>query len=205
MKNMIIGIENFKEMIEDNVYYVDKTHLIEDMFSNKVTLYIRPRRFGKTLNMSMLYYFFSNKEDSREFFKGLKITENKEMMKHMNQYPTIFITLKDMKRDHIEGYRKELSYIISLVMGKNIELLTSPYLDESERELMKSYRTRKSDLNEIEKALSDISRCLYLHYHKKVIILIDEYDVPLNYAYEKGYYDETVEFISGVFFGTKNQ
>ena len=199
MKNMIIGIENFKEMIEDNVYYVDKTQLIEDMFSNKVTLYIRPRRFGKTLNMSMLYYFFSNKEDSRELFKDLKITENKEMMKHMNQYPTIFITLKDMRRDSLEEYRKEFAYIISLIIVKNRELLSSPYLDEDDRKLMQDYRSQKSGLKRIDCALNDICRCLYLHYHKKVIILIDEYDVPLNYAYEEGHYDECVRFISSIF------
>ena len=96
MKKIPSGIENFKRMIEQDFYYVDKTDLIRDVLNNQVVLYARPRRFGKTLNMSMLYYFFSNKEDSRELFKSLKIAEDEEAMQHMNQYPTVFMTLKDM-------------------------------------------------------------------------------------------------------------
>lgn len=97
MKQISTGIEDFKTVIDNDYYYVDKTQLIADVFSNAVMLYTRPRRFGKTLNMSMLYYFFSNKEkDNAYLFEGLKITENKEMMKHQNQYPVIYITLKDL-------------------------------------------------------------------------------------------------------------
>ena len=199
MKNMIIGIENFKEMIEDNVYYVDKTHLIEDMFSNKVTLYTRPRRFGKTLNMSMLYYFFSNKEDGRELFKGLKITENTEMMKHMNQYPVIVMTLKDLRESSMESIYEYYAEMVSDLLGRHQELFESEKLNDRDKELLRKYEYCECNPSQLKKALYYISRCLYLHYHKKVIILIDEYDVPLNYAYEKGYYDEMVEFISGIF------
>ena len=199
MKNMIIGIENFKEMIEDNVYYVDKTQLIEDMFSNKVTLYIRPRRFGKTLNMSMLYYFFSNKEDSRELFKGLRVCSNAEMMKHMNQYPVIVMTLKDLRESSMESIYEYYAEMVSDLLGRHQELFASDQLNDRDKELLRKYEYCECNPSQLKKALYYISRCLYLHYQKKVIILIDEYDVPLNYAYEKGYYDEMVEFISGTF------
>lgn len=95
MKQINIGIENFKELIDNNYYYIDKTDLILDVLSNLIISYTRPRRFGKTLNMSMLYYFFSNTEKENAYlFDGLKITQNHEIMKHQNQYPVIFITLK---------------------------------------------------------------------------------------------------------------
>ena len=100
MKRISTGIENFKELLDNNYYYVDKTKLIEDVLSDKVTLYTRPRRFGKTLNMSMLYYFFSNKEKENTYlFNNLKITKNQEVMKHQNKYPVMFLTFKDLSRE----------------------------------------------------------------------------------------------------------
>ena len=98
MKRISTGIENFKELLDNNYYYVDKTKLIEDVLSDKVTLYTRPRRFGKTLNMSMLYYFFSNKEKENAYlFDGLYISKQQEAKSYQNQYPVIFLSLKDMK------------------------------------------------------------------------------------------------------------
>ena len=194
MKRMEIGIENFKEMIEKNVYYVDKTQLIEDVLNAKVTLYTRPRRFGKTLNMSMLYYFFSINEKSEKIFSGLKITSNYEAMKHMNQYPVIKLSLKDMQKGTFTSQIKAYKRIISNLVSDYGDLLNSSRLDEFELELLKRYRWEETDLDELESALYTISRFFYKHYHKKVIILIDEYDVPLNHAYIKGYYNEMIDF-----------
>ncbi len=102
MKRVSTGIDNFKKLIDKNYYYVDKTMFIEDVLSDDVMLYTRPRRFGKTLNMSMLYYFFSNKEKENAYlFNGLKVSKNKEILKHQNQYPVIFLTLKDLSRENM--------------------------------------------------------------------------------------------------------
>ena len=199
MKKMFIGLEDFKTMIENDLYYVDKTQLIEDVINSYVTLYTRPRRFGKTLNMSMLYYFFSNKEDTKEIFKGLKITENKEMMKHMNQYPVISITLKDLNASNMGEQLKYYASLISRTVIMNDYLFDSKELRESELSLLSDYEYRRSSQDELRDALSNLITWIYKTTHKKVILLIDEYDVPLNYAYEKGYYDEMVEFISGAF------
>ena len=110
MKLMPIGIESFKTMIDKNAYYVDKTNLIQDVLNEQVVLYTRPRRFGKTLNMSMLYYFFSIKEKENAYlFDGLNISKNKEALKHQNKYPTLFITLKDMKNS---SYEKQMNCLI---------------------------------------------------------------------------------------------
>lgn len=198
MKRMEIGIENFKEMIEKNVYYVDKTQLIEDVLNAKVTLYTRPRRFGKTLNMSMLYYFFSNKEDSKALFEGLNISYNKEVMLQMNQYPVIKLTFKDMKNSSMDSQIEMYSEIISKLVKNHKELFDSPALRKSDNELLNLYEYSKSNFSQLKQALFNLTNWLYLHYHKKVILLIDEYDVPLNYAFIKGYYNEMAEFISNV-------
>ena len=104
MKRISTGIENFKELLDNNYYYVDKTKLIEDVLSDKVMLYTRPRRFGKTLNMSMLYYFFSNKEKENAYlFDGLYISKQQEAKSYQNQYPVIFLTLKDMNNNNFQS------------------------------------------------------------------------------------------------------
>ena len=114
------GIENFKELIDKNAYYVDKTKLIANCINEKCILYTRPRRFGKTLNMSMLYYFFSNKEKENAYlFNNLNISHNQEAMKHQNKYPTLFITLKDMKRLNLKDQQKMFRTQIALC-AKNI-------------------------------------------------------------------------------------
>ena len=115
MKLIPTGIENFKEIIDKEAYYVDKTNLIQDVLNEKVVLYTRPRRFGKTLNMSMLYYFFSIKEKENAYlFDGLNISKNKEALKYQNRYPTLFITLKDMKNSSYEKQMIRFKEIICL-------------------------------------------------------------------------------------------
>lgn len=126
MKRVPIGIENFKKMIDDNCYYVDKTGLINDVLNEEVILYTRPRRFGKTLNMSMLYYFFSIKQkDNAYLFRDLKIERNIEAKKHQNKYPIIFIILKDMKRNNFNDQTEKFTALISDIVDNNIELLES--------------------------------------------------------------------------------
>ena len=126
MNRVPIGIENFKKMIDDNCYYVDKTGLINDVLNEEVILYTRPRRFGKTLNMSMLYYFFSIKQkDNAYLFRDLKIERNIEAKKHQNKYPIIFIILKDMKRNNFNDQTEKFAALISDIVDNNIELLES--------------------------------------------------------------------------------
>lgn len=200
MKLLPIGIENFKEMIDKNHYYVDKTNLIQNVLNEQVVLYTRPRRFGKTLNMSMLYYFFSIKEKENAYlFDGLNISKNKEALKHQNKYPTLFITLKDMKNASYEKQMNRFKEVICLCAKNFLELLDSDELLDSEKKLFQKYADNETEDNELERALFNISYFLYKHYHQKVIILIDEYDVPLQAAYQHNYYDEMVEFLRSVF------
>ena len=163
-------------------------------------LYTRPRRFGKTLNMSMLYYFFSNKEkDNAYLFEGLKITENKEMMKHQNQYPVIYITLKDMKAMSINDQKLKFSEIMSRVVIQNKELLDSDKVDVANKERLELLRFSKADNIILENSLNLLTYCLKEHYGKKAIILIDEYDVPLQSAFIHDYYDEMTMFLGNIF------
>ncbi|WP_305116156.1 AAA family ATPase, partial [Thomasclavelia cocleata] len=200
MKQISTGIEDFKTVIDNDYYYVDKTQLIADVFSNAVMLYTRPRRFGKTLNMSMLYYFFSNKEkDNAYLFEGLKITENKEMMKHQNQYPVIYITLKDMKAMSINDQKLKFSEIMSRVVIQNKELLDSDKVDVANKERLELLRFGKADNTILENSLNLLTYCLKEHYGKKAIILIDEYDVPLQSAFIHDYYDEMTMFLGNIF------
>ena len=200
MKLIPTGIENFKTMIDKKAYYVDKTNLIEDILNEQVVLYTRPRRFGKTLNMSMLYYFFSIKEKENAYlFNDLNISKNKDALKHQNQYPTIFISLKEMKNLTFDEQISSFGDVIKNVILQNKELLESVYVDESDQLILQDFRFLRASLNQLKYSLKTISRCLYKHYHQKVIILIDEYDVPLQSAYQNNYYDEMVDFLRSVF------
>ena len=200
MKRISTGTENFNELLDNNYYYVDKTRLIEDVLSDKVMLYTRPRRFGKTLNLSMLYYFFSNKEKENSYlFEGLNISKDKEILKHQNQYPVIFLTLKDMQYLNFEDQKKQFAILIKELILKNIELLDSSIIDEADYNILNDFRFLKPDEVQLKNSLKILSHCLYKHYQQRVIILIDEYDVPLQSAYNNGYYDEMVDFLRSVF------
>lgn len=200
MKRISTGIENFKELLDNNYYYVDKTRLIEDVLSDKVMLYTRARRFGKTLNLSMLYYFFSNKEKENSYlFEGLNISKDKEILKHQNQYPVIFLTLKDMQYLNFEDQKKQFAILIKELILKNIELLDSSIIDEADYNILNDFRFLKPDEVQLKNSLKILSNCLYKYYQQRVIILIDEYDVPLQSAYNNGYYDEMVDFLRSIF------
>lgn len=200
MKALPIGIENFKTMIDKNVYYVDKTDLISETMNKQLALYTRPRRFGKTLNMSMLYYFFSNKEKENAYlFDGLNISKNLEVMKHQNQYPVIFMTLKDMKNISFRAQKEKFSILIFQLMENYQELLTSDNISDAKKTILNNLHYQNASEEQLKNSLQLISQALYEHYHQKVIILIDEYDVPLQSAYANGYYDEMVDFLRSVF------
>ena len=200
MKRIPIGIENFKELIDKKFYYVDKTLFIENVLKEKVALYARPRRFGKTLNMSMLYYFFSIQQaDNAYLFKDLEISKNEEAMQYQNQYPVIFMSLKDMKDLSFPNQLDNFQIILSEIISKNEVLFTSEYLDEMDRNLLKAYKIGTVNKAQLQNGLRFICNCLEKHWKNKVILLIDEYDVPLQSAYLNGYYDEMVDFISKVF------
>ena len=189
-----VGVENFERIIKDGYYYVDKSLLIEKILENRtpVTLFTRPRRFGKTLNMSMLKYFFDieNKEENRKLFENLKISDSK-YMSEQGKYPVIFISLKDLKADTWEKTFERLK-----------ELISDLYAEfESMREKMNKRDKMKFDRIFFEKENTDyasslklLSNYLYKYYGKKVIVLIDEYDSPIINAFDKGYYNEAIEF-----------
>ena len=200
MKLIPTGIENFKELIDKDYYYVDKTNLIVNIINEKVVLYKRPRRFGKTLNMSMLYYFFSIKEKKNSYlFNHLNISKNIDALKHQNKYPTIFISLKDMKVPSMENQLLNFSSIIARLLDQFEDILDYDIFNDREKTLLNKYHMGIASKNELAESLLNISICLEKYYHQKVIILIDEYDVPLQSAYQNNYYDEMVDFLRSVF------
>ena len=185
MKLIPTGIEDFKELIDKDAYYVDKTNFISEVLNEKVALYTRPRRFGKTLNMSMLYYFFSNKEKENSYlFDGLNISHNSEAMKHQNQYPVIFLSLKEMTNLSYERQLNAFSNIIYELLEKNLELLESDHLTDITKNKLNSLHSETASIEDLSTSLRIISQAMFTHYHQKVIILIDEYDVPVQAAYQ---------------------
>jgi len=200
MKLLPTGIENFKTMIDKSAYYVDKTNFIEDVLSEQVVLYTRPRRFGKTLNMSMLYYFFSIKEKENSYlFDGLNISKNKDALKVQNKYPTIFISLKEMKSLTFDAQISSFSNVIYELLEKNLEILSSDQLSDTTKDILNKLHNRSSSIEDLKISLRVITNALYTYYQQKVIVLIDEYDVPLQAAYQNNYYEEMVEFLRSVF------
>lgn len=200
MKLLPTGIENFKTMIDKSAYYVDKTNFIEDVLSEQVVLYTRPRRFGKTLNMSMLYYFFSIKEKKNSYlFDDLNISKNKDALKVQNKYPTIFISLKEMKSLTFDAQISSFSNVIYELLEKNLEILSSDQLSDTTKDILNKLHNRSSCIEDLKISLRVITNALYTYYQQKVIVLIDEYDVPLQAAYQNNYYEEMVEFLRSVF------
>lgn len=200
MKLLPTGIENFKMMIDKSAYYVDKTNFIEDVLNEQVVSYTRPRRFGKTLNMSMLYYFFSiNEKENSYLFDGLNISKNKDALKVQNKYPTIFISLKEMKSLTFDAQISSFSNVIYELLDKNLEILSSDQLSDTTKDILNKLHNRSSCVEDLKISLRVITNALYTYYQQKVIVLIDEYDVPLQAAYQNNYYEEMVEFLRSVF------
>ena len=194
-----VGIENFEDIRRSGFYYIDKTMLIEQTLNNwsKVTLFTRPRRFGKTLGMSMLRSFFEIGTD-KSLFDGLYISQNKSLCdEHMGKYPVIFLTLKGVEGLTFAKAKSMLSEIIKDEADRHYILNSSESLTSVDRESFMKILTGNEE--NIENSLKTLSRLLYKHYGQKVVILIDEYDVPLDKAYQNGYYHEMVSLIRGLF------
>ena len=194
-----VGIENFEDIRRSGFYYIDKTMLIEQTLNNwsKVTLFTRPRRFGKTLGMSMLRSFFEIGTD-KSLFDGLYISQNKSLCdEHMGKYPVIFLTLKGVEGLTFAKAKSMLSEIIKDEADRHYILNSSEALTSVDKEAFMKILTGNEE--NIENSLKTLSRLLYKHYGKKVVILIDEYDVPLDKAYQNDYYHEMVSLIRGLF------
>ena len=201
-----VGIENFEEIRKLGFYYIDKTRLIEQLLQGwgKVTLFTRPRRFGKTLNMSMLKSFFEIGAD-KSLFDGLYISGNKAFCdEHMGKYPVIFLSLKSVEGRSFDDARYMITELIGIEAERFSFLEDSEYLSENEKKRYKAIIALKDGTNAMdEKALVSslqiLSQLLYKHFGQKTVILIDEYDVPLDKAFQNGYYKEMVSLIRGLF------
>ena len=200
MKKIPIGIDDFKKIRENNYYYIDKTKFIEEIGKNvgKTLLFTRPRRFGKTLNMSMLKYFFDikNKEENKKLFQNLYI-ENSDFFEEQGAYPVVYISLKGIKADTWESSFFLIKSLISSIYNE-FEYIREK-LNESQLDSFNKIWLKKDD-GEYRNALKNLTSFLYEYYKKEVILLIDEYDSPLINAYEYGFYDEAVLFFK-VFYG----
>ncbi len=195
MKRIGIGLSDFKELIEEDFYYFDKTKFIDEIVKDgaKVKLFTRPRRFGKTLNMSMLKYFFDveKKEENGKLFKDLYI-EKTESFKEQGQYPVIFLSLKDLKAATWEIMEKDIKSTVASLFLEYEDLYYE--LGEFDKPLFKKIATKEEGIENLKEALKVLVKILYKKYNKKVVILIDEYDSPLVSAYINGYYGKAKDF-----------
>ena len=194
MKKIPIGVDDFKKLIENNAYYIDKTKFIADILNDaaEVKLFTRPRRFGKTLNMSTLKYFFDiqNKDENRKLFNGLDI-EKSQYTSEQGKYPVIFISMKGIKAPNWEDYLFQIKTLIKELYNEFSfirEILNKSELDSFDKIWL------KKDDGEYSNALKNLTAYLYKYYKKEVILLIDEYDNPLITAYEYHYYDDALPF-----------
>ena len=199
-KRLGLGVEDFKKIRTLDYYYIDKTKFIEDILLDgaDIKLLCRPRRFGKTLNMSTLRYFFDieNKEENRKLFNGLYI-ENSPMISEQGKYPVIFFTMKDIRGNNFKEFIEDIELLIISII-KEYQGLKDVCFPE-EIQLFENLQFRKASLSELKRALKFITELLYRKYNQQVILLIDEYDYPIITAYEKGYYDEVKDFIKGFY------
>ncbi len=217
MKKLPLGVSDFKKIIQDDYSYADKTLFIEEILRSgaAVALIPRPRRFGKTTNLSMLYYFFSNEEkDSKTLFQNLKIGKStwvdslgRSTQEYMGQFPSIFFTLKDVDEDNWKDAYKAIQHCLGEVFDKYRFLLKAKipgkedlFLEQDEREKFESILYMKASSIIVKSSLKFLISLLYRYYQKEVIVLIDEYDAPIHAGYLHGFYKEIIAFMK-VFFG----
>ena len=200
-KKLPIGIENFAKLQAEDFYYVDKTMLIKELLDNwaEVNLFTRPRRFGKTLNMSMLNCFFSRQYAERgDLFEGLSIWEEEKYRELQGTYPVIFISFADVKQNNYEDAVQKIKNIIVDVYRQHRYLEQQECFSESEKQNILSVTEEMNDVT-AQDALKNLSKYLKLLYGKKVLIFLDEYDTPMQEAYIHGYWDEFIGFMRGLF------
>lgn len=201
-KPLPIGVEDFKRLVDNGYYFIDKTLMIKELLENKetVNLFTRPRRFGKTLNMSMLQRFFEATEKSNAYlFDGLKIAAYPEYMAYQGQYPVISISLKSMKRASYQEAYFEYVKLLSDEFERHETILQSDAVSEEDKLEFQKIKKRIAEPKEYNSAVKLLSKCLQKVYQKNVIILIDEYDVPLENAYHEGFYDDMTNLIRSCF------
>lgn len=201
-----VGVDNFEKIRREGFYYVDKTKLIEQLLEQwgEVNLFTRPRRFGKTLNMSMLRSFFEIGADAG-LFRGLYISQNQALCEtYMGKFPVVFLSLKNVDGLTFESAKYRLTELIGMEAERFSFLLSSKQLTENEKsryQALIELRDGRYSMTEdiLVFSIQTLSRLLYRHYGRKTIILIDEYDVPLDKAFQHGYYKEMVSLIRGIF------
>lgn len=201
LKKLPIGIENFEKMRREDFYYVDKSHVIGQLLTQwgKVNLFTRPRRFGKSLNMSMLQSFFEIGKD-KTLFDGLRISDNQELCeKYQGKFPVVFVSLKGINGATYEEARRFLIKTINEEARRLSVLSDSTELDETDHELLTQLKKKEMTNDSLVYSIRELTELLEKHYGSKVIVLIDEYDVPLAKANENGYYDEMVFLIRNLF------
>ena len=208
-KKIAIGVEDFKEIIDKDAYFVDKTLMIKKLIESqaKVTLFTRPRRFGKTLNQFMIRRFLEDERtrsgeriDNGHLFDGLKIAEcGEEILSHRQQYPVIFLSLKSAKQPNFQEAYKKLCGEIAEEFRRHQYLLEGNSLADDQKNIFQKIMTEQADYGEYNDALKFLSECLWQYHGKNTIILIDEYDVPLENAYFEGFYDKMIKFIRSLF------
>ena len=202
-----VGDESFDEIRKAGLYYVDKTELLYDLVGrtdNKVTLFTRPRRFGKTLGLSMMESFFDINRDSKTVFEGLDVTKHKEFcISWMNQYPVLFISFKDVDGLDFESAYGQLQSILADYCKTVVSLFNNASVDSADLEIFERLRYQKGSLSDVKGSLKTIMRMMKAVYGRPVILLVDEYDVPLAKASEKNtaqnrYYEQMLDVVKGM-------
>ena len=200
--NIPVGISDFREIRENGYYYIDKTFLIYELLktpATKVTLITRPRRFGKTLGMSMLVDFFDIRKESSSLFEGLDISEKTSICNEwLNQYPVIFLSLKDIDGLTFENAYGQLVAQIADLYKEYTYLLECAEIDEDDKRIFLDLKAGKADKVQITRSLSTLMKMLQIYYHKQVVLLLDEYDVPVAKASNHGYYNEMLDIMKGI-------
>ncbi|MBR3456574.1 MAG: AAA family ATPase, partial [Selenomonadaceae bacterium] len=199
---MPVGIEDFKKLVQGGYYFVDKTRFIRDLLDLRtdVTLITRPRRFGKTLALSMLQYFFTmeHAEENRNLFRGLDIERaGEQYMKEQGTRPVVFLTLKEVQAGKFSGIIAKLSEILRKLYGKFAWLQESSNLSVPEKKYFADILNETGDTDKMQFALSNLMEGLEKHHKKKPVLLLDEYDAPILSAWENGYYKEGIDFMRG--------
>lgn len=200
MKKIAIGTSDFKTLIDEDCYYVDKSLFIKEIIDDgaRVILLPRPRRFGKTLNMSLLRYFYERAEegnDTRDLFKGLKIEQHEEIMCRQGKYPVIYLTFKDEKYSTWDDCQRGIELLMSHLYSTHEYILDGDALNDYQKTSFINILSEQVDTVELSKSLSQLCYYLYEYHKTKVVILIDEYDVPIQAGYLNHYYDKIVEFM----------
>ena len=200
--NIPVGVSDFEELRKNDYYYIDKSGLIEELLSRtgtKVTLITRPRRFGKTLGMSMLENFFDIRKNSKKLFEGLEIAKHQTLCDEwMNQYPTIFVSFRQVDGLDFTGAYDMLTWVISELYKKHLYLLESDRINECDKEIARQLIRGNASLKDTKGSLMLLTRLLQQYYGKSVILLIDEYDVPVAKANNNGYYKEMLDVMKGL-------